>query len=91
MSTHSDSINCFCDEMRRHPEFSKFADGFRTDLTGIDRLADDSPDHAEFFDGLEFIFSQRWRSLDERLSKMVEFTKLTGNPVVCVMREFVGW
>ena len=90
MTTNSPSIDKFIDELR-HSRFAEFADGFYSDLTGIDRLADDSPDHAEFFDGLEFIFSQRWRPLDERLGKMVEFAKLTGNPVVVVMREFCGW
>jgi hypothetical protein len=90
MTTNAESISRFCDEMRASPQFAEFADGFYSSLTGIDRLADDSPDHAEFLDGLKYIWENP-HPLAERVCKMVEFSKLTGNPVVVVMREFTGW
>jgi hypothetical protein len=90
MSTHSDSINRFCDEVRADPQFAEFADGFRSSLIDIDRLADDSPDHAEFLDGLKWIWEQP-RSIGERLTKMMQFTGLEGSPVVCDLPEFTGW
>jgi hypothetical protein len=90
MTTNSPAIDAFVDEMRRDPQFADFADGFHSSLTGIDRQADDSPDHAEFLDGLMWIWEQP-RPLAERVCKMVEFAKLTGNPVVVVMRDFCGW
>jgi hypothetical protein len=90
MSTHSDSIDRFVDEVRRDPQFAEFADQFHTHLTDIDRLGDDSPDHAEFLDGLKWIWEQP-RPVGERLGKMIKFTGLEGNPVVCDLPEFTGW
>jgi hypothetical protein len=90
MSTNSPSIDAFVAELRGDPQFREFADQFHVHLTDIDRLADDSPDHAEFLDGLKYIWERR-RPVGERLTKMIEFTKLEGHPVVVDMEEFTGW
>jgi hypothetical protein len=90
VTTNSPSIDKFCEEVRADPLYAEFADRFHDHLTGIDRLADDSPDHAEFLDGLKYIWEQP-RPLGERLGKMCELEKLEGHPVVVNMREFCGW
>ena len=90
MTTNSPSIDAFVAELRAVPELAEFADRVHTDLTDIDRLADDSPDHAEILDGLKYIWEQP-RPLAERLGKMCELGKLEGHPVVVNMREFCGW
>jgi hypothetical protein len=95
MTTHSLSIGQFCDELASDPIFSELAEQFRAGLTEIDRRADkgdkNSPDFAEFFTGLEFIFSNKARSVGERLGKMAELMKLEGHPVVVDMMEFTQW
>ena len=79
----------FCEELRGNSRFAEFADEFRTHLTDIDRLADESPDHAELFDGLQWIFSQQSRSVGER--PLVEFIGVQCHPVVVDMESFTGW
>jgi hypothetical protein len=91
MTTHSPSIDCFCEELRADPQLSKFADQFHSGLTEIDRLADDSPDHAEIFFGLEFIFGRQSRPIAERVAKMAELLKLEGHPVIVDLKAFTGW
>jgi hypothetical protein len=95
MTTHSPSINAFCEELRRDPQFSDLAGPFRASLTEIDRLGDgnnkNSPDFAEFFSGLEFIFSRQSRPIAERLTKMAEFRELQGHPVIVDLEQFCGW
>jgi hypothetical protein len=91
MTTHSPSIERFCEELRRDPQFAELADLWHAGLTEVDRLADNSPDHAEFFEALKFIFSNQWHPLGERLDKMCELNKLEGHPVVVNLKEFTGW
>jgi hypothetical protein len=76
--------------MRRDPQFSDLADGFHAGLTELDRLADDSPDHAEILDGLKWIW-EKPRSVGERLCKKGELWKLEGHPVVVDLPRFTGW
>jgi hypothetical protein len=94
MTTHSPSIDRFCEEICRDPIFGDLADSFRAGLSEVDRLADDSPDHAEFFAGLEWIFSTQSRSVGERLAKMSAFGDLIkdkGRLVVVDLPRFTGW
>jgi hypothetical protein len=73
MTTNAESISRFCDELRAVPQFSELADQFHAGLTEMDRKADkddkDSPDFAQAFDGLKWIWEQP-RPIGERLGKM---------------------
>jgi hypothetical protein len=90
MTTNSPSIDRFVDELRADPQYAEFADRFYADLSKIDRLADDCPDHAAFLDGLKWIW-EKSRPLGERLVKIGEFMKLEGHPVVVDLEQFTGW
>jgi hypothetical protein len=94
MTTNSCSIDCFCEELRGDPRFSELADQFHAGLTEVDRLADDSPDLAEFWRGLQHIFTRQSRPLSERINKLIAFNDLRigkdGLVVVDLVR-FAGW
>ena len=94
MTTNAESISRFCDELRAVPQFSELADQFHAGLTEMDRKADkddkDSPDFAQAFDGLKWIWEQP-RPIGERLGKMCAFMGLEGHPVICDLEEFTGW
>jgi hypothetical protein len=96
MTTNAPATDAFIDELRADPRFATCAEPIRTGLMEIDRKADDdsrpdSPDHAEFFAGMEYIFSNRSRPLVERFEKLREFSGLEGSPVVVNLKEFTGW
>jgi hypothetical protein len=90
MTTNSAAIDRFCDELRAS-EFAQYADQTRTDLMDLDRKSDECPDHAGYFDGLQYIFSHESRSLGERLEKLAQLSNLKKGYVVVNMREFCGW
>jgi hypothetical protein len=94
MTTHGREISEFVSEVRADPEFSVLAELFHAGLSEADRIADNSVDHAEFFRGLQHIFTKQSRPLNERINKLIEFDDLRKGKdglVVVDLREFCGW
>jgi hypothetical protein len=91
MSTNSDDINYFCQQLAVDPRYSALADRIRAGLMDVDRRGDDCPDHAGFFDGLRWIFTREDHSLAERLEQMSRLSNLKKGYVVVNLSEFTGW
>jgi hypothetical protein len=91
MTTNTPSIDRFVDELRADPLFSGFADEVRTQLMGVDRKADDCPDHAAYFSALQYVFTHEDHSLAERLEQLSRLSNLKKGYVVVNLQEFTGW
>ena len=93
MTTHGREISEFVSEVRADPQFSELAELFRAGLSEADRFGDNNPDVGQFFEGLLHIFTERSRSVTERVIRLIEFNDLRKKDglVVVDLVRFVGW
>jgi hypothetical protein len=92
MTTNTPSIDRFVDELRAvYPQGAEFVEQVRTGLMDIDRKADDCPDHAAFFAGLQWIYEHESHPVAERLEQMSKLANFKKGYVVVDLPEFTGW
>jgi hypothetical protein len=85
------AINSWLEELAVIPDMAGHIEPLRAGLEELYRKGDDSPDHAEFFEGVRWIAAHTNKTAIERLEKIIELRRLEGHPVILDMQLFTGW
>lgn len=84
-------IDSWLEELAALPGMAGQVELMREGFDELYRQGDDSPDHAEFFEGLRWIAAHTNKTAIERLEMMSKLYEREGHPVILDMREFTGW